>query len=73
MSRRARARALLVVGALFAGVSIVFLPILFGPLALLAAAGAIWSGARRTGTVLLFTSAGALALGMYLGCQVACA
>lgn len=72
MSRRARARALLLVGALFAGVSIVFLPILFGPLALLAAGGAIWGGARRSGTILLFASAGALALGLFLGCRTAC-
>ncbi|OLC54265.1 MAG: hypothetical protein AUH85_12210 [Chloroflexi bacterium 13_1_40CM_4_68_4] len=73
MSPSKRARLLLALGTLLAVASVLILPIFLGPLALLAAAGAIWSGARRAGAVLLFASAGAMAVGMYLGCRVACA
>lgn len=72
MTSSGRARLLLALGALFALASVAILPVFLGPLALLAAAGAIWSGARRAGSVLLFASAGAMTLGMYLGCRVAC-
>jgi len=73
MSASKRARVLLALGTLLAAASVLILPIFLGPLALLAAAGAIWSGARRAGAILLFVSAGAMAVGMYLGCRVACA
>lgn len=73
MSASRRRTLLLLIAALLAASSIVILPVFLGPLALLASAGAIWSGARRAGTALLFLSAGAMALGMYLGCRVACA
>lgn len=72
MSASRRATLLLALGAVLAAVSLVLLPVFVGPLALLAAAGAIWSGARRAGALLLFVSAGAMAFGMYLGCRVAC-
>ncbi len=72
MSRPAWARLLLLASATFSVISIVFLPILFGPFALLAAVGAIRSGARRAGAALLFLAAAALALGAYLGCLAAC-
>lgn len=71
MSRSARARAFLIAGAVLAAASILILPVFVGPLAMLAAAGAIWSGARRAGTVLLFVSAAAMTLGAYLGALVA--
>jgi hypothetical protein len=73
MSPPRRATLLLLVATLFAVGSLVILPVFLGPLALLASAGAIWSGARRDGALLLFASAGAMAVGMYLGCRVACA
>ena len=73
MSPSSRARLFLIVAALLAAASVLVLPIFLGPLALLASAAAIWSGARRGGAALLFLSAGAMALGMYLGCRVACA
>ena len=73
MSARVRARALLALAALLAVASVVILPVFLGPLALLASAAAICSGARRSGAILLFASAGAMAVGMYLGCRVACA
>ena len=73
MSARVRARALLALAALLAVTSVVILPVFLGPVALLASAAAIWSGARRSGAILLFASAGAMAVGMYLGCRVACA
>lgn len=72
MGASARARLLVALGALLAATSIVILPVFLGPLALLASGGAIWSGARRVGTLLLFASAAAMTLGMYLGCRVAC-
>ncbi len=72
MSPSSRARLFLVLGVLLAASSVLIVPVFLGPLALLAAAGAIWSGARREGAVLLFAAAGAMALGMYLGCRVAC-
>lgn len=73
MAAASRARLFVALAALLATISVLVLPIFLGPLALLASAGAIWSGARRAGAVLLFISAGAMALGMFLGCQVACA
>jgi hypothetical protein len=73
MSASRRAALFLAVATVLAAGSIVILPVFLGPLALLASAGAIWSGARRPGAVLLFASAGAMAVGMYLGCRVACA
>ncbi|HYY54893.1 MAG TPA: hypothetical protein VFA01_05890 [Candidatus Dormibacteraeota bacterium] len=73
MSASRRATLLLFAAALCAAASVLILPVFLGPLALLASAGAIWSGARRPGAVLLFVSAGAMAVGMYLGCRVACA
>ena len=72
MAASSRARAFLALAALLAAASVVVVPVFLGPLALLASAGAIWSGARRPGAILLFVSAGAMALGMYLGCRVAC-
>lgn len=73
MGASARARLLLALAALLAASSVLVLPVFLGPLALLASAGAIWSGARRAGSLLLFASALAMTLGMYLGCRVACA
>ncbi|HKW78720.1 MAG TPA: hypothetical protein VJQ09_06430 [Candidatus Limnocylindria bacterium] len=73
MSASQRAMLFLVFAAVLAAASLAILPVFLGPLALLASAGAIWSGARRAGAALLFASAGAMALGMYLGCRVACA
>ncbi len=72
MAASSRARLLLALAGLLAALSVLVVPIFLGPLALLASAGAIWSGSRRAGTVVLFASAGAMALGMYLGCRVAC-
>jgi hypothetical protein len=72
MPRHLRQRLLLAVATLLAALSILIIPIFLGPLALLASAGAIWAGARRTGFALLVLSAFAMATGMYLGCRVAC-
>ena len=68
-----RQRVLLVLAAILAALSVVILPVFLGPLALLASGAAIVSGARRAGLALLVLSAAATALGMYLGCRVACA
>lgn len=73
MAASLAAKLFLALAALLAASSILIVPIFLGPLALMASAAAIWSGARRGGTILLFVSAGAMALGMYLGCRVACA
>ncbi len=73
MAASSRARLFLAFAALLAATSVLLLPVFLGPLALLASAGAIWSGARRAGAILLFLSAAAMAFGVYLGCQVACA
>lgn len=72
MAGSSRARLLLALAALLAAASLALLPVFLGPLALLASAGAIASGARRAGALLLLVAALAMAAGMYLGCRVAC-
>jgi uncharacterized membrane protein YeiB len=69
MSRSSRARAFLVVGVVCAFASILIATVFLGPLAMLSAAAAIWSGERRAGALLLFAAAGAMALGAYLGAR----
>jgi hypothetical protein len=73
MAASSAAKWFLALAALLAASSILIVPIFLGPLALMASAAAIWSGARRGGTILLLASAVAMTLGMYLGCRVACA
>lgn len=70
---RRQALAFLIIGTLLAAASVLLLPVFLGPLALLAAVGAIWNGARRPGAVLLLVAAVGMASGMLLGCVVACA
>jgi hypothetical protein len=69
MSRSSRARAFLLIGVVCALASILIATVFLGPLAMLSAAGAIWSGERRAGAVLLFAAAGAMTLGAYLGAR----
>lgn len=73
MRRSSRARPLLWIGIVLAAASVLILPVFLGPLAMVAAGGAIWGGERFAGTILLFVAAGSMALGMWLGCIVACA